>query len=131
MTAHKPTSAGLTPADAPPDDIEALAEEIEQTRESLGETVEALAAKADIKARVQDKVTDVRQTVLASAGQVRQQMTGRAAQAGSAAWAAAPEPVRRAAKRAAGTARQRGTGLAVTAGAVILAGWLIARGRRR
>ncbi len=69
MTAHKHTSAGLTPADAPPDDIEALAEEIEQTRESLGETVEALAAKADIKARVQDKVTDVRQTVLASAGQ--------------------------------------------------------------
>jgi len=42
---------GRTPGDAPPDDIQALTQEIERTREELGETVEALAAKADVTAR--------------------------------------------------------------------------------
>jgi hypothetical protein len=35
---------------------EQLQAEIEETREQLGETVEQLAAKADVKARVQPKV---------------------------------------------------------------------------
>ena len=35
---------------------EQLQAEIDQTREQLGETVEQLAAKADVKARVQPKV---------------------------------------------------------------------------
>jgi Protein of unknown function (DUF3618) len=43
----------------PPDDRQALEEEIEQTREYLGETVQALAGKADVKARAQDKASEL------------------------------------------------------------------------
>ena len=39
-----------------PDGQQELEKEIEQTRERLGETVEALAAKADVKAQVQEKL---------------------------------------------------------------------------
>jgi hypothetical protein len=38
----------------------ALRAEIEQTRAALGETVSALAAKADVKARAQEKADEVR-----------------------------------------------------------------------
>jgi hypothetical protein len=40
--------------------VAALRTEIAHTRAELGETVEALAAKADVKARAQDKVADVK-----------------------------------------------------------------------
>ena len=36
---------------APPDDEQAVLEDIARTREQLGETVAALTAKADVKAR--------------------------------------------------------------------------------
>jgi ribosome-binding protein aMBF1 (putative translation factor) len=39
---------------------EQLQAEIDQTREQLGETVEQLAAKADVKARVQPKVEEAK-----------------------------------------------------------------------
>jgi ElaB/YqjD/DUF883 family membrane-anchored ribosome-binding protein len=38
------------------DDQQKLEKEIEQTREQLGQTVEALAARADVKARAQEKL---------------------------------------------------------------------------
>jgi hypothetical protein len=38
------------------DDPEVIREQIEATRAELGETVEALAAKADVKAQVKEKV---------------------------------------------------------------------------
>lgn len=51
------------------DDPEELRHEIERTREELGDTVEALAQKIDVKARVQDRVADIRQRAQASAAQ--------------------------------------------------------------
>jgi hypothetical protein len=44
---------------SPPDNPEALVEEINRTREELGNTVEALTAKVDVKARAQSKVSEV------------------------------------------------------------------------
>jgi chromosome segregation ATPase len=48
-------------ADRTPEQIEA---EIEQTREDLGDTVAALSEKADVKARVKDKVEERKQAVV-------------------------------------------------------------------
>jgi ferric-dicitrate binding protein FerR (iron transport regulator) len=50
-------------------DPEELRQEIERTREELGDTVEALAHKADVKARVQERVTDISQRAQATAAQ--------------------------------------------------------------
>jgi cell division septum initiation protein DivIVA len=55
---------------------QAILDDIEETREQLGQTVEALAAKADVKAQVQDKAA-------AAAGAARQQAQRVAAAAGS------------------------------------------------
>ena len=68
-----------TAAPALPDDPQQLAEEIERTREQLGETVEALAAKADVKARAQDKASQLTGRLEGKAGKAKQQA---AAQAG-------------------------------------------------
>ena len=43
----------------PPEDQQELEKEIERTREQLGETVEALAARADVKARAQEKLSQL------------------------------------------------------------------------
>ena len=40
-----------------------IRQDIERTREQLGDTVEALAHKADVPARVKDKVHDTQQSV--------------------------------------------------------------------
>jgi hypothetical protein len=64
------------PADAktrPPDDEAELQQEIERTREQLGETVEQLVAKADVKARAQDKVSELAGRVKGKASQARAQ----------------------------------------------------------
>jgi hypothetical protein len=121
------TEGAVTPGEAPPDNLQALTEEIERTRTELGETVEALAAKADVKARAQDRAADAKQTILDVGGQVK----SGTAQAAATVWNAAPEPVQRAAKRAADGARQRRAPLAAAAAAALLVGWLIARRRRR
>jgi len=44
-------------------DPEQLREEIEETRRELGDTVEALAAKADVKARMHEKVESTKESV--------------------------------------------------------------------
>jgi Protein of unknown function (DUF3618)/Putative Actinobacterial Holin-X, holin superfamily III len=49
------TAAADDAQSTPPDDVQELQLEIEQTREQLGDTVEQLVAKADVKARAQDK----------------------------------------------------------------------------
>ena len=67
-------------AAAPPDDPQQLAEEIERTREQLGETVEQLAAKADVKARAQDKASQLTGRLKGKAGQARQQAAAAAGQ---------------------------------------------------
>jgi cobalamin biosynthesis Mg chelatase CobN len=70
------TPQPVLPADAeagPPDDLEELQQQIEQTREQLGETVEQLVAKADIKARAQEKVSELTVRAKAKASQARAQ----------------------------------------------------------
>jgi ElaB/YqjD/DUF883 family membrane-anchored ribosome-binding protein len=103
------TGSGLTPAspapgDAPPDDIQALTEDIERTREDLGETVAALAAKADIMARAREKAGEVTGRLRDTAGQAKERVT---------------------------VPRQRWVALTAAAGVTLLAGVLIARRRRR
>jgi len=52
-----PTEPITGGGDAPPsDDPDALRADIERTRDELGDSVEALAAKADVKARAQQKL---------------------------------------------------------------------------
>jgi type I site-specific restriction endonuclease len=58
-------------ASSPEDEIR---QEIERTRAELGQTVEALAHKADVPARVKDKVHDTKQTVQVKAEQATQQL---------------------------------------------------------
>jgi len=55
-----------------------LEQEIERTREQLGETVEQLAARADVKSRVQAKAAEVSGRVKATAGQAQQEAAARA-----------------------------------------------------
>jgi vacuolar-type H+-ATPase subunit E/Vma4 len=59
------------------DDPQQLEAEIERTRERLGETVEALAAKADVKARAQQKATEMAGRLQSKANQAKQQITQR------------------------------------------------------
>ena len=124
ITAHASSAAG------PPDDIQELRQEIEETREQLGETVQQLAAKADVKARAQDKAAELTHKVKAAAGQARAQVPGWLVTAGKPAWQAAPEPVRQAVGRGASSARQRRAPLlAVTA--ALLTGYVAIRWWRR
>jgi ElaB/YqjD/DUF883 family membrane-anchored ribosome-binding protein len=58
-------------AERTPEEIRA---DIEQTREELGDTVEALAAKTDVKARAQDRVTEIKDAAQAK----REQIAGKA-----------------------------------------------------
>jgi gas vesicle protein len=201
MTAAEGTGDQSGPA-APPDNPDALVEEINRTREELGNTVEALASKVDVKARAQQKATEVSgqlkskvrdvteglsgkagqlkgevsdrtagarqavtengKTVLGSGQPATKTIASRAAQAGATAqsaatqavatvqaaanqagtsakaaatqaWAATPEPAQQRARRAAATVNQHRVpfAAAAAAGALVLAGWLVVRGRRR
>jgi septal ring factor EnvC (AmiA/AmiB activator) len=130
------TSAGAredgTASDAPrpSDDPQVLREEIERTREQLGETIEALAAKADVKAQAQQKLSQLTARLKTAAGQAKQ----RAAATSASISKATPEPVQRAASTAAVTARRHRGPLAAAAGAAgaaVLALLLILRRRRR
>lgn len=148
------------PGEAAPDNPDELMAEIERTREELGDTVEALAAKADVKARAQQRaaevsgqlkgrVDEVKAGLASKAGQTRQavaeggktvlgasqptaqRLGQRAAQTGTSVWAAAPEPVRSGARRVARTADQHRVPAIAIAGATVLAGWLAVRWLRR
>jgi ElaB/YqjD/DUF883 family membrane-anchored ribosome-binding protein len=55
-------------------DPEQLRDEIEETRRELGDTVEALAAKADVKSRVREKVESTKE----SAAQKKDDLLGKA-----------------------------------------------------
>ena len=65
---------------APPDNPDALVEEINRTREDLGNTVEALAAKVDVKARAQQKATEVSGQLKSRVRDVTQGLSGKADQ---------------------------------------------------
>lgn len=82
MTSGPPAESGSAPGADPgvssPDDPEELKAKIEQTREQLGRTAEQLAAKADVKARAQGKVTDLTQRAKGTTSQLRRQAAVRA-----------------------------------------------------
>jgi hypothetical protein len=121
------SAAGGTPA--PPDDQQALQEEIERTRQHLGETVDALAAKADVKARAQQKARHLTGLLKSTAVQGRH----RAATAVNSLSQATPESVKEAVDSAAATSRRHRVPLAAAVGAVVASvlAWLLIRGRRR
>jgi len=115
--------AGARPA--PPDDLQALNAEIERTRAELGETVEALAARADVKARAQDKAN---------------QIAGRAQDKANEIAGRAQDKANEIAGRLTGTfgqvkekaaAMDRRVPMAAGFTAMVLVGWLIVRRRRR
>lgn len=60
-----------------PDGQQELEKEIERTREQLGETVEALAAKVDVKARAQEKVSRLAARLTGTATEAGQQVRKR------------------------------------------------------
>jgi Protein of unknown function (DUF3618) len=63
-----------TSVDAGPKDPEQIRDEIETTRREMGDTVEALAAKADVKARMREKVGATKET----AAQKKDDLLGKA-----------------------------------------------------
>jgi hypothetical protein len=67
-------------AEVLPDNQDALVEEINRTREELGNTVEALAAKVDVKARAQQKATEVSGQLKSKLQDVTQGLSGKAGQ---------------------------------------------------
>ena len=71
---EEPGTARTSLADAAAKDPEQIREEIEATRQQLGDTVEALAAKADVKARVKDRVQSTKE----SAAQKKDDLLGKA-----------------------------------------------------
>ncbi|MEU6411330.1 DUF3618 domain-containing protein [Microbispora sp. NPDC046933] len=87
------------------DEIAEVRQEIERTRDDLGDTIEALAAKADVKARAQERV---HATTAAARARVAG-VTGRVREA-------TPEPLRGAAGRVGEQAKRR-PGLIAAAGA--------------
>lgn len=168
MTTGK-TNGG--PAGAAPGNPDELVAEIERTRAELGDTVEALAAKADVKARAQQRAAEVsgqlkgrmdevKAGLTGRAGQLKGELTGkagqtrqavtdggktvlgasqpavqrlgqRAAQTGTSAWQAAPDPVQQGARRVARTVDQHRVPAIAIAGTTVLAGWLAIRWLRR
>ena len=79
MTAAESTGDQGGPA-APPDNPDELVEEINRTREELGNTVEALAAKVDVKARAQQKATEVSGELKTKVRDMTQGLSGKAGQ---------------------------------------------------
>jgi gas vesicle protein len=79
MTAAESTGDQGGPA-APPDNPDELVEEINRTREELGNTVEALAAKVDVKARAQQKATEVSGELKSKVRDLTQGLSGKAGQ---------------------------------------------------
>ena len=78
MTAAEGT--GDQSPSALPDNQDALVEEINRTREELGNTVEALAAKVNVKARAQQKATEVSGQLKSRVRDLTQDLSGKAGQ---------------------------------------------------
>jgi Protein of unknown function (DUF3618) len=99
-------------------DPEELRVEIEETRRELGDTVEALAAKADVKARVHDKVESTKESV----AQKRDDLLGKARET-------SPDSVAAGASQA--TEKARANPLPVAAVGAFAAGFLVGRLSKR
>ena len=76
-------------------------------------------------------MTERGKTVLGASQPTAQRARQRAAQAGTSAWQAAPEPVQKGARRVARTVDEHRIPAIAIAGATVLAGWLAIRWLRR
>jgi LPXTG-motif cell wall-anchored protein len=133
MSAAASGNNGGQGAGAPsPDDPNALVEDIDRTRAELGDTVQALLAKADVKARAQQRAAEVSTQAKDKLQTVKQELSDRASQLTGKAEQSAPEPVQRGAQQVAKTVSQYRVPFAAAAGAVLVAvaGWLAVRRRR-
>jgi Protein of unknown function (DUF3618) len=116
-----------------PDTADAIRADIEQTRQQLGETVEALAAKADVKARAQDKVSELSDRVTGSlaVGKDRAVEAGKHASkviSDKASTGNLPEPAQQAASRASSFVRKYPGQIAAAFAAI--AALIVVRARR-
>jgi ElaB/YqjD/DUF883 family membrane-anchored ribosome-binding protein len=99
-------------------DPEQIREEIEETRREMGDTVEALAAKADVKARVKDKVEATKE----SAAQKKDDLLGKARET-------SPDSVSAGASQA--TQKAKENPLPVAAVGAFVGGFLLGRFTKR
>jgi ElaB/YqjD/DUF883 family membrane-anchored ribosome-binding protein len=93
---------------------EEIQQDIEATRQEMGDTVEALAAKADVKARVHERIDATKESVAEKFGKARE---------------ASPDSVSSAATQATTTAKQNP--IPVAAVGAFVAGFLIGRLTKR
>ena len=114
-------SAGVE--ESTPSDPEEIREQIEVTRAELGETVEALAAKADVKAQVKDKVEGYKGELK----QQQEQLTAKVAEVRGKVSEATPEQARDVAASLQQRIKEQPMPAVFLAG--LLVGWLI--GKRR
>ena len=120
--AGRPASAGEDISQQ--SDPERLRHDIEQTRAELGDTVDALSQKADVKARLSEKVDDRKaawrerqEDVKAKVSRARERVAG-----------APPEAAKRAASQVARTAEERPhPAIAVALGLGLMIGWTFGR----
>ncbi|MGW6275315.1 MULTISPECIES: DUF3618 domain-containing protein [unclassified Streptomyces] len=71
-----------------------LRAKVEQTRQDLGETVEALAAKADVKARAQEKAIEIKGQTATKAAELGGQAVAKATEAAHALQDKVPDQVK-------------------------------------
>jgi Protein of unknown function (DUF3618) len=80
MTTGKAKGTNGGPGGAAPGNPDELMAEIERTRAELGDTVDALAAKADVKARAQQRAAEVSGQLKGRVDEVKAGLTSRAGQ---------------------------------------------------
>jgi ElaB/YqjD/DUF883 family membrane-anchored ribosome-binding protein len=103
---------------------EQLVHEIEETREELGDTVDALTQKADVKARVSEKVEQRKAAWRERQEDAKARVSGARACVSD----ATPDEAKRAASEVAHTAEERPLpAVAVALGLGLLIGWIFGR----
>ena len=122
---EEPGTARASVTDDAPKDPEQIREEIEATRQELGDTVEALAAKADVKARMREKIGATKESAAEKIGATKESAAEKLGKARE----SSPDNVSSAAAQATTTAKQNPIPLA--AAGVFIVGFLAGRLTRR
>ena len=112
------TARSSVAAETETKDPEQIREEIEATRQELGDTVEALAYKADVKARMREKIGSTKE----SAAQKKDELLGKAKEA-------SPDTVASGATQA--TQKARENPVPVAAVGAFVGGFLLGRLTKR
>jgi ElaB/YqjD/DUF883 family membrane-anchored ribosome-binding protein len=122
--AGQTASAGAGREMSRQNDPEQLRDEIEETRAELGDTVDALSQKADVKARVSEKVEDRKAAWRKRREDVKAKVSGARGRVSG----ATPDEAKRAASQVAQTAKERPfPAIAVALGVGLLIGRAIGR----